>query len=244
MKGIKLIIGKILASLCWRLLYALRNKRRLQLSREEIRQMKISFSQFGEDLIVLSYFGGENPKKNGIYVDVGAFDPVCLSTTLLLYKLGWTGINIDMDSEKIEKYRNMRPRDCNIAAAISNTQKKMLHLKYPLGATNRIVDVTEAERLSLCKEVPIQTKEVITEMLTTLIDKSPFSGKQIDYLNVDCEGHDYEVLTSLDFSRYKPTIITIEAFSTEERQRLESFLIPHGYRCDATLRHTLLFVRQ
>ena len=90
------------------LLTLLRNRINLRLTRDEFRQVNISFSQFGEDLIVSSYFP---PDYIGLYVDVGAFHPYKFSNTMLLYKKRWSGLNIDCDQNKINEFKKIRPRD-------------------------------------------------------------------------------------------------------------------------------------
>ena len=53
-------------------------------------------------------------------------------------------------------------------------------------------------------------KKIKTKTLTTILDKTKFKGKEIDFLNIDTEGNDLEVLKSLDFKRYKPKLICVE----------------------------------
>src|SRR6516165_9664242 len=103
-------VSELLALLCWSLLYLLRNHRQGRLTREEIRLARFSFTMFGEDLVIEEFVNGLGIKR-GFYVDVGAFDPVMASNTLLLFRRGWSGINIDIDEEKIERFRRARPRD-------------------------------------------------------------------------------------------------------------------------------------
>jgi hypothetical protein len=92
----------------------MRNRQDLRLEREETRAMRISFSQFGEDLLLLSYFE-KFDHRSGVYVDVGAFSPFLLSNTLLLYKLGWRGINVAFDEDKIKTFRQYRPTTTKFA---------------------------------------------------------------------------------------------------------------------------------
>jgi hypothetical protein len=111
-------VSEFLALLCWSLLYLLRNRRQSWLTREEIRLARFSFSQFGEDLVI-EEFVNQLGIKRGFYVDVGAFDPVMLSNTLLLFKRGWSGINIDAEEEKIRGFRRLRPRHWNVVCGVS-----------------------------------------------------------------------------------------------------------------------------
>lgn len=236
-------IGKFAASLCWRLLSILRNKKRIVLTREEIRQVDLSFSQFGEDLVVLSYFQNDSSPEGHFYIDAGAFDPTQLSTTLLLHKSGWTGINIDLDAHKIAKFNHARPQDYSVVAALSDNHKTVRHITYGLGATNRIADLSESNLISLCDEQPQEINEIETVTLTEVLENSPFRDRRPSYLNVDCEGHDLEVLRGLDYERYAPRVISVEAHEQREKNQLIDFLGGKGYRLNDIVRITLIFVR-
>ena len=77
---------------------------------------KKTYSMNGEDIYVNDYF----KKKIGFYVDVGAYHPLELNNTFLLYKRGWNGINIDINSLSIDYFNYLRPDDININIAVSN----------------------------------------------------------------------------------------------------------------------------
>jgi hypothetical protein len=77
-----------------------------------------SFSQFGEDLFLASRFAG---KRDGFYVDVGAFHPFNWSNTCLLYQRGWRGLNIEPDPEAIRLFERHRRRDLNVRTAVAGT---------------------------------------------------------------------------------------------------------------------------
>jgi hypothetical protein len=85
--------------------------------------------------------------------------------------------------------------------------------------------------------------KVHTTTLTRVIEESPFSYEQINYLNIDCEGHDFTVLRGVDLSRCRPQILSIEAFTEEERRAIGDFLAPYGYRLDQWLPKTAIFLR-
>ena len=97
---------------------------------------KRTYSMNGEDTFVNNYF----KKKIGFYVDVGAYHPLELSNTYLLYKRGWNGINIDINSFSIDYFDYLRPDDINIniAASNKNTTKTIYYQKSksPLNTLN------------------------------------------------------------------------------------------------------------
>jgi hypothetical protein len=77
---------------------------------EEVRAMRISYSQFGEDLVVRMHFMGNFDNSVGRFIDVGAFHPFKYSNTMLLSQLGWRGINIDCNPVKIAGFKKLRPQ--------------------------------------------------------------------------------------------------------------------------------------
>lgn len=237
----KRIIVNLLSATCSKLLSILRNYQTVHLSREEIRNLKISFSQFGEDLIILRLLRKLNP-NHGIYVDVGAFHPITISNTLLLYKQGWHGINIDLEEEKIERFKLLRPRDYSVVAAISDQTHELSLLKYPGEATNRVCSVKETNQVSIIGEKPIQELKIKPQTLTEILQNSPFADTSIHYLNIDCEGHDFHVLNSLDFERYSPKVISIEVTDEQNLDTITHLLDFHGYSLAGMTDVTKIFV--
>ena len=67
-------------------------------------QKRRQYSQWGEDLEIIKFFSN---KKTGTYLDIGCFHPFLLSNTYLLYKKGWTGINIDMNPTSIDLFKSV-----------------------------------------------------------------------------------------------------------------------------------------
>jgi hypothetical protein len=212
---------------------------------EELRAMRVSYSQFGEDLVVRTHFGENFDNCIGRFIDVGAFHPFKLSNTMLLSQLGWRGINIDCDQAKISRFEKLRPQDQNICAAVGEVPRDMVYLEYPKGFTNRIVDSGEKNLLSVCSqdgtEKPLKATPIRVTTLTHIIEQSAFRGQHFHYLNVDCEGQDLSVLKGLDFSRYSPDLITVEAFTKTAQAELTAFLECCGYQLADIVRLTLFF---
>jgi len=209
---------------------------------EELRAMRVSYSQFGEDLLVRTHFTGDFDNSTGRFIDVGAFHPFKYSNTMLLSQLGWRGINIDCDPVKIARFEKLRPRDENVCAAVGEAPGDMILLEYaPDALTNRIADYTEKNLLSACGEKPLNVTPIKTTTLTNIIEQSSFRGQHFHYLNVDCEGQDLSVLKGLDFSRYSPELITVEALTKPAQEELCAFLEGFGYELTDIVRLTLFF---
>ena len=237
---LKNFIAGCIASLTNWGLVKLRNGVDWRLSREEIRFSHISFSQFGEDEAILA-FTEEDPTIPHIYVDVGCFHPIHHSNTLLLHKRGWRGVNVDLQESKIALFRKLRPNDINIVAACSNAEQDMLALIYGGGVTDRLATVDQPSLLSVVGDIPQGSTPIRTITLNHIL-KTHDIGR-IGYLNIDCEGHDFEVLKGLDLVRYAPAIIGIETMpenDSEIAQHLDRF----GYFCRRTYYRTSLYVKR
>lgn len=158
----------------------------------------------GEDLIIEDL---TKNIKNGFYVDAGCYHPLHLSNTYLLYKRSWNGINIDISEFSIKLFNHLRPNDLNINSAVSNTEKEIsFYYQKKLSQLSTIKKEISNERM----QGNIKEKKIKSLKLNSILNQSKFKNRQIDFLNIDVEGADFEVLKSLDFTIYEPKIICIE----------------------------------
>lgn len=182
-------------------------------------------SQFAEDVSIIRLV---DINYRGFFVDVGCFHPKKYSNTWLLYKNGWRGINIDIDPIKIDGFNIVRPHDINIASAVSNTEGKIAY--YSNGFYSLTISLDEEFARGKMGYVKKTTQ---CAKLSHLIDGTKYRDRQIDFLSVDAEGHDLEILISLDFDRYNPKLIAVEThyalFSEVEDSSLYKFLISKDY---------------
>ena len=96
---------------------------------------KKTYSQFGEDLIIDSFFG----EYIGKYVDIGCYHPIKYSNTALLHKKGWKGINIDLNPTSIDFFNSCRKDDKNILACLSDKKEKVtIFLDSEFSALNSV----------------------------------------------------------------------------------------------------------
>ena len=161
------------------------------------------YSQFGEDRILDEII----PKDfyNGFYVDVGCFHPKKYSNTYMLFKRGWSGINIDMEEGKIDTFNIARPKDYNFLGAISDKVEKVkIYRNQKFGVSSTI------DPGILKKDDIIDENFITTTTLDNVINNSPYKNKEIDLLNIDTEGNDFKVLKSINFNIYNPKVIIIE----------------------------------
>lgn len=165
----------------------------------------ISYAQNFEDVILDRLFCDQS---SGFYVDVGAYHPCENSVTRHFYENGWRGINIEPAS-MFEKLVQYRPRDINLRVAVSDKTGSMTFVEFPdeptmsgLATTLRTDETRETTRRTQTCEIPVRPlREIFAE----------HSVPPIDFMSVDVEGHEKEVLAGNDWSKYRPRILVIEA---------------------------------
>ena len=219
-------------------------KDNLNYSPEEWRQMRISFADSGEDLVVFDYLKKLPKSDRGIYIDAGAFDPVLISNTMLLYKNGWQGLVVDANPRTIEKFQSIRPRDNSVWSALSDRHEKYQYLEYPVPGNNRLAPLGAEDEKSMIGEEPIKRSPIESRTLDQILQENYKVAPKIDFLSIDCEGYDHLVLKGLNLNKYRPRIIC-----TEEMGRLcvdsedtSKILLEHGYTVFAKLGLNLIFL--
>ena len=184
----------------------------LNLIHKKIISKKYFYSYGGIDSVVNDIFKNQ---KNGFYVDVGAQHPIKNNNTYLLHKKGWEGINIDLDQKNINLFNVSRKKDCNICAAISSLEKDANLYYYHEGSPINTLSREIADRQ---KAIIKETRAIRTKTLTSILDNSKFKNKEIDFLSIDVEGVELEVLQGLNLNIYKPKIIVVELLDLDSKK--------------------------
>lgn len=204
----------------------------------------LSFSQEGEDIFLSRYFKN---KESGFYVDVGAHHPQRYSNTFVLYKKGWTGINIDAAPGSMKNFERLRPDDINLEIAVADNPGHYQYYQFEESALNTLDNNLANEYISQDR-VLLSTVEVETKRLKDIFDNYLPAGTDIDLLNIDVEGFDYEVLISNDWSKFRPEIVLTESLEFKSLDNLDQckvcrFLYKKEYKLIAKTFNTLFFKR-
>ena len=155
----------------------------------------VHLAEFGEDIFVRRFF---KKVKKGFYVDVGAYHPIKGSLTHDLYKKNWTGINIDLSKISIDLFKFSRPKDINLRAAVTDFDgKTFFYENSPINQQNSLKENNDAQKI-----------EIDCYKLNTILENQKI--KTIDYLNIDAEGNDLKDISTFDFKRFNPSLISIE----------------------------------
>jgi FkbM family methyltransferase len=201
---------------------------------------KETYSAGKEDLIIKKFFKN---KKNGFFVDVGCHHPSRINNTFLLYHLGWRGVNIDMNKLSIDLFNVCRKEDTNLNYAVSGKNNIInFYTNKEHSLTSSILKKSNFEKFKYKKTIESKT-------LTSILKKTKYRNKQIDFLNIDAEGVDFQVLKSLDFNIYKPKLICIEMWRTNPKKstkdnNIYKFLKNKNYKLIATEGANCLFAKK
>ncbi len=205
-----------------------------RLTAQDLRHLKISFSQFGEDLLILEYLQGLGLKDKGIYIDAGCFDPFLFSNTRLLNLFGWKGINIDAAKDVIGKFNHYRPNDHNICAALSDQKSEMAFIGKEGSPSRKLKQRSNAKI-----DEPMET--VVTTTLAEILHSTSFQNMQIDFLDIDCENHDQAVLRGFPLEAMRPRLICIESHCREFTDIITQYLSDYSYSLMCARGPSLIF---
>lgn len=176
-----------------------------------------SYAQCGEDLIVKYIFNALNVARPS-YLDIGAHHPYFLSNTYLFYRQGSRGVTIEPDPELYGRIRRARRRDTNLNAGLGSGRGS-LQLHIFASRTLNTFSAEEAERYVADGHQVIDTAQI--DILTFEDVMERYCQRVPDFVSLDVEGMDVEILQSIDFSRFQPTVFCIETitFSTSGEGR-------------------------
>ncbi|MBE5876025.1 MAG: FkbM family methyltransferase [Lachnospiraceae bacterium] len=202
--------------------------------------VKNIYSESGEELYLRSCFDG---KEKGVYVDVGAFHPVRASNTLWAYKKGWRGINIDPNMDNMEYFKVLRPEDTNINCGISDAEGEMTYYMLDDGAYNTF-DYNLLVQDKLTHRI-LKEEKVPVRRLGDILKENDI--KEVDFLDIDVEGHEINVLRGIDFSVNIKVILLEQLYmSLPEVMQSEPYLYlkKQGYEAVAKFRETVVYKKQ
>ncbi len=202
-----------------------------------------SYSQEGEDMILWRLFAN---RKTGFYVDVGAHHPARFSNTYFFYRRGWYGINIDAMPGSMKGFSTFRPRDINLELAVSETPGTLDYYIFNEPALNGFDAGLSHERDARADLYKIvETRKLRTNRLEAILDEHLPNGQHIDFMTIDVEGFDLEVLKSNDWTKYRPEVVLVEVLNssfpdllTNETNRL---LREEGYEIFAKAFNTVIY---
>ena len=173
---------------------------KLSILKKKIYSSKKSYSFGGCDLLIDYIF---KSKKKGFYLDLGCQHPVSNNNTYLLYKRGWNGINIDLDPKNIRLFNLERPDEINICKCVSSDNSKKDFFFFHSGSP-----INSLEKKTTKDKSNFSLKKIETFTLNSILEDCKIQN--IDYFNLDVEGHELDVLKNFNIQKYKPKVISVE----------------------------------
>ena len=188
----------------------------------------ISYAHNSEDVILNRVFRG---RTDGFYVDVGASLPDIDSITRHFSQLGWTGVNVEPNPEAYRALCAARGRDVNLQVAVSDQEGTVTYYDVlDCSAESTLSEELARSMRASGRSVREHRVEVLT--LATILDRHA-ANRTIDFLSVDVEGHEQAVLSTVDFSSWRPRVLVIEATepctNIPSHHKWEGLLLDAGY---------------
>ena len=210
------------------------------------------YSQLGEDAVLQSFFRTNKSKhtrvssllnlesiKPGFYVDIGAYSPRRLSNSFWFYQHGWRGITIEPNPLATSLFRRSRPRDTHLEMAVSAVSGKLYYYTKGYDVTNYISTTPEQPQPGF------RSFEIESLPLSTIFERYLPDSQPIDFLSVDCEGHDLEVLLTNDWDKFRPWLVLAEVHAQSLGDLRESPIVKYldkiGYDLISWTLATLIF---
>tara|TARA_B100001996_G_C18656459_1_gene591399 strand:+ start:1316 stop:2113 length:798 start_codon:yes stop_codon:yes gene_type:complete len=189
---------------------------------------KESFSQIFQDLFVINE---TNYKKNGYFIEIGAADGMYFSNTYLLEsKFSWNGLVVEpVQTWHEDLYKN---RSCIISTdCLHSTSEVEVEFNETVKPAFSFINIKNPKGLDNSKNMKQKVKDsyiLKTISMNDLFEKYDIPN-QVDYLSIDVEGAEYDILKTFNFEQYKISIITIEHGFTKNREKIFELLTSKGY---------------
>jgi len=191
-------------------------------------QQVISYAQRYEDLHLLRALGAQS---NGFYIDIGAGHPVYDNVSFAFYLRGWTGITVEPNPWLAQLSEAVRPLDVQIQSLIGEKPgTATYHLVEDYHGLSTTIErhaqaaLSELGKRSKAMSMPVRTLQSLCEQ---------YDPATIDFLKIDVEGAEREVLAGNDWRRFRPKIVVAEAVTpltmTPSWQAWEPLLLGNGY---------------
>lgn len=203
---------------------------------------KLRFTaQDGEDLLLAQFFGY---KPTGYFIEIGAYDGLYLSNSYCFEQLGWRGLLVEPLPNQAAACKVNRPGSVVVQAALGSHAghvtltelvgeaafETLSYVGNPAGAMSKAQRLNSQTRTH---QVPLRTFEEVAQ------EAGLRPGQAIDFISIDCEGMDFEILQSIDLAKWQPHLLIIES----NEQAVGDYLARHGYQAMLRIRANTIFSR-
>jgi FkbM family methyltransferase len=179
-------------------------------------------------------------KQNGFFVDIGAHDGITGSNTYIFEQLGWEGICVEPQSDVFLQLKKFRNCDCyNVAISSQSNESVEFFKAYGENTLSGLNEGMDESHKNRAKESG-KTKVIKVKTMTfnEMMEKYPHV-KNIDFMSIDVEGHEMEILKTIDFEKYSFRLLTIEK---SEPRKIKELLNQKGYKILMELGPDIMFI--
>lgn len=202
---------------------------------------RCSFAQEGEDLVVDRLLEG---KRGGFYIEVGCHHPFRFSNTYYFYRRGWRGICIDPLPGTKKLFARSRKRDIVIEKGVSLNSGELRYFMFNEPALNTFDEALAISRDGLRGYKLECFIDIETQSLESILLQQNIS-ESIDFMSVDVEGFDLQVLQSNNWSKFRPKVVIAEALDSDlnsiSLDPISIFLSGVGYRPYAKTGNSVIY---
>ncbi|MGC4118204.1 MAG: glycosyltransferase [Myxococcales bacterium] len=203
----------------------------------------MSYSQYGEDMVLRAIFHRFPPNYRGFYVDIGANHPTRRSNSFHFYERGWRGICIDPIPLGAERFRKARPRDAFLPVGVAEKNRQMTYYMFKEPCFNTFSE-EQARSYDFRWE---QEASVSVRPLRDLLEENLPRGQVIDFLTIDAEGMDLVVARSNDWTKFRPRAVVAESAGTGDVKKavatpLSRYMGNRGYVVSACTPGAIYFL--
>jgi FkbM family methyltransferase len=189
----------------------------------------LSYAQRFEDVYLSRCFPFS---RQGFYIDIGSGHPVHDNASFAFYLEGWRGITVEPNPRLSRLARAVRPHDCHIEALVGAASGEGTF--YVVDEWHGLSTMIEAHAKSAGAQFGKKSRSLCVPMLTLAELCQRYAPRTFEFLKIDVEGAEKDVLFSGDWENFRPKIIVIEALAPYSLApawpEWEAFLERYGYR--------------
>jgi FkbM family methyltransferase len=189
----------------------------------------VSYAQCGEDLILRHLFYGYLGIENPTYLDIGAHHPTLMSNTFFFYKAGARGVCVEPDPTLLAEIKKQRPADTCLNVGVGNQESTLDFFVFDASYLNTFVKAT-AEAIARSGTPIRQTIRV--PVLTPNAIMAKYFQPHPNFVSIDTEGMDLQILKAIDFAKFRPEVFCIETLDYTSQQKekpIPDFMQSLGY---------------
>jgi FkbM family methyltransferase len=192
------------------------------------------------DAVLRSYFPDYNYK--GIFIDIGAFEPIRISNSYHFEKNGWDVYCFEANTNGIPFLKQFRKNVFNYAIYNDDKDSTTFNVVESNGWTAGFSAIeldSNIANVFKCENKKITVINVPQKCLNTILNNELSNVTHIDILKIDIEGGELKCLHGLDFNKYKPTIILLENIC--KNIDINTFLYSKGYILDKEIEYNQFY---